>query len=106
LRTEMELYRIAQEALTNVRKHAHAHSVEISLRRRGAALTLSVRDDGRGFVRATRTSATDGGQGLIGMRERARLLGGQLRISSAPERGTAVIARIPIDSANSEKTDA
>ncbi|MBV9133303.1 MAG: GAF domain-containing sensor histidine kinase [Chloroflexi bacterium] len=106
LRTEMELYRIAQEALTNVRKHAHAHSVEISLRRRGAALTLSVRDDGRGFVRATRTSTTDGGQGLIGMRERARLLGGQLRISSAPERGTAVIARIPIDSADSEKTEA
>jgi two-component system, NarL family, sensor kinase len=95
LRTEMELYRIAQEALTNVRKHAHAHSAEISLRRRGGTLTLSVRDDGRGFDRARREAPS--GVGLIGMRERARLLGGRLRISSAPDRGTTVVARIPLE---------
>jgi two-component system NarL family sensor kinase len=97
-RTERELYRIAQEALTNVRKHAHAHSVEITLRRRGATLTLSVRDDGRGFARGARPTgpAIDGGQGLVGMRERARLLGGRLQISSATERGTRVVARVPI----------
>jgi two-component system NarL family sensor kinase len=95
LRTESELFRIAQEALTNVRKHARAHSVEIALRRRGTTLTLSVRDDGRGFS-VTRGAQGDG-QGVVGMRERARLLGGRLQISSAPGQGTRVTARVPLE---------
>ena len=95
LRVESELFRIAQEALTNVRKHAHAHRVQIGLRRRGATLSLRVRDDGRGFVVATARHAD--GQGLIGMRERARLLGGQLQISSKPGEGTRVTARVPLE---------
>src|SRR5919202_1560041 len=71
LRVEAELYRIAQEALTNIRKHAHAREVRISLRQRGRMLTLSIRDDGRGF---SPRDARGDGHGLIGMRERARLI--------------------------------
>jgi two-component system NarL family sensor kinase len=94
LRTESELYRIAQEALTNTRKHAHAHAVHITLRRRGGVLTLAVRDDGNGFSPRTRRGGD--GQGLIGMRERAKLLGGRLEVRSAPGKGTRITARVPI----------
>jgi two-component system NarL family sensor kinase len=94
LRMETQLYRIAQEALNNVHKHAHAHKVVIGLRRSGTQLTLSVRDDGVGF--AVRTLRSDG-QGLIGMRERAKLLSGRLEVSSTPGSGTRVAARVPID---------
>jgi two-component system NarL family sensor kinase len=95
LRVEFELFRVAQEALTNVRKHAHAHSVQISLRRRGAMLSLSIGDDGRGFV--TRSAQRAGGQGLVGMRERARVLGGRLQVTSAPGQGTRVTVRVPLE---------
>ncbi|HEY2594870.1 MAG TPA: GAF domain-containing sensor histidine kinase [Chloroflexota bacterium] len=95
LRVESELFRIAQEALTNVRKHARAHSVQIGLRRRGTSLTLSVRDDGRGFV--VSEARRGDGQGVVGMRERARVLGGHLTISSGPGNGTRVTARVPLE---------
>ncbi len=94
LRTESELFRIAQEALTNIRKHAHAHKVEIGLRRRGRRLTLSVTDDGVGFLARTRRGD---GHGVIGMRERAKLLGGRLEVSSAPGKGTRLVTRVPVD---------
>ncbi|HEY1298694.1 MAG TPA: GAF domain-containing sensor histidine kinase [Chloroflexota bacterium] len=97
LRVESELFRIAQEALTNVRKHARAHRVQIGLRRRGTTLSLSIVDDGRGFS-VTGVRRGDG-QGVIGMRERARLLGGRLQISSSPGRGTHVTARVPLEPA-------
>jgi two-component system NarL family sensor kinase len=92
IRMEAELFRIAQEALTNVRKHAHAHKVTVTLRRRGAAVSLTVRDDGRGFVPSERRPDS---QGLIGMRERARLLGGRLLIRTRIGQGTSVTARAP-----------
>jgi two-component system NarL family sensor kinase len=98
MRTESELFRIAQEALTNVRKHAHANSVELSLRRRGATLSLSVRDDGRGFSPRARV-AGGSSHGLVGMRERARLLGGRIELSSAPGKGTRIVARVPLEPA-------
>jgi two-component system NarL family sensor kinase len=94
LRTESELFRIAQEALTNVRKHAHAHEVELALRRRGSTVSLSVRDDGAGFTHAPRTRRPDT-HGLLGMRERAKLLGGRLEISSTVGKGTRVTAKVP-----------
>lgn len=97
LRVESELFRIAQEALTNVRKHARAHRVQIGLRRRGTTLSLSIVDDGRGFS-VTGVRRGDG-QGVIGMRERARLLGGRLQISSSPGKGTHVTARVPLEPA-------
>jgi len=101
LRVESELFRVAQKALTNVRKHAHASDVEVALRLRGQTLTLSVRDNGRGF--SPRTRGSDGidqtqCHGLVGMRERAKLLGGRLQVSSAPGQGTRILARVPIRS--------
>jgi two-component system, NarL family, sensor kinase len=93
LRTEAELFRIAQEALTNVRKHARASGVDMALRRHGATLSLSVQDDGRGF--AARAHHPDS-HGVVGMRERARLLGGRLEIRSTPGKGTRVVARVPM----------
>jgi two-component system NarL family sensor kinase len=92
-RTERELFRIAQEALTNVRKHAHAHEVTVGLKRRGGTLSLSIADDGRGF--AARRRRPDS-HGLIGMRERARLLGGRLEVRSSLGKGTRVVARVPV----------
>jgi two-component system NarL family sensor kinase len=96
IRMEAELFRMAQEALTNVRKHARAHSVEVVLRRRGQSVTLSVRDDGRGIVRERRRG---GGMGVLGMRERARLLGGRLRVSSQVGNGTTISASVPLEPA-------
>src|SRR5581483_12337983 len=97
LRVEAELYRIVQEALANVRKHAHAREVQITLRLTPRTLRLTVRDDGRGFEPGARPEATGStGHGLQGMRERARLLGGSLRLASRPGRGTAIVAIIPL----------
>lgn len=96
IRMEAELFRIAQEALTNVRKHARAHSVEVVLRRRGQSVALSVRDDGRGIVQEQRRA---GGVGVLGMRERARLLGGRLRVSSHVGNGTTISASVPLEQA-------
>ena len=108
LRVEAELYRIAQEALANVQKHARAQEVEITLRRTPRSLRLTVHDDGRGTARADdraavdRESQTDGsGHGIQGMRERAELLGGSLRIASRPGRGTTVVATVPLPGAES-----
>ena len=92
-RVEAELLRIVQEALTNVRKHAMAGEVEVTLRRAGGSLRLSVRDDGRGF---SARKGSDAGVGMLGMQERARLLGGRLRVESRPGRGTSVLASVPI----------
>jgi two-component system NarL family sensor kinase len=92
-RVERELYRIAREALTNARLHSGASEVEVTLRARGTALELIVRDDGLGFD----PRATHGRFGIVGMRERAHLLEGTLKVRSAPGSGTTVHARIPID---------
>lgn len=87
------LYRIAQEALANARRHAQARRVELRLSVAADTVSLSVADDGRGFVP---DDVPEGHFGLLGMGERARLLGGELRIASAPGRGTTVEARIPL----------
>jgi two-component system, NarL family, sensor kinase len=92
-RLEPELFRIAQEALTNVRRHAHATEVAITLSTASGRVRLSIRDDGRGF---TARNVPPGRLGLIGMRERAELLGGRLDVSSAPRRGTTVAVSVPL----------
>ncbi len=95
LRAEAELFRIAQEALANVRRHAGATDVEIVLRQTERAARLSVRDNGRGF---DLEAVAGDRQGIVGMRERAKLLGGTLRVRSrrrAPS-GTTVIASVPV----------
>lgn len=91
---ETHLYRIAQEALNNVHKHAQANSVEISLDKRGELVVLIIADDGSGFDADGKTNRTTG-IGLIGMRERAALTGGSLEIESKPGKGTTVFVRVP-----------
>ena len=98
------VYRVAQEALTNIAKHAHARNVVMSVRVTGGELVLTVRDDGEGFDPAVLSHRDRGqpkaggpGVGLFGMEERARLAGGGLRISSAPGRGTSVVLHVPLD---------
>jgi signal transduction histidine kinase len=95
---EITCFRVAQEALTNVIRHAHAHRVEIELGEVNGTLQLVVRDDGRGFdVPAARERAMKGGsQGLLSIQERVALAGGDLEIDSAPGRGTCVRARLPL----------
>jgi signal transduction histidine kinase len=91
------LFRILQEALGNVVKHADASSVEVALKFDDNHATLTVTDDGRGFEPpADFESAEQSGWGLAGMRERAALVGGTFDVVSAPGMGTAVTVRIPL----------
>jgi signal transduction histidine kinase len=89
---ESVLYRLVQEALTNVVKHAEANGVEVSVTEQDGHIELVVHDDGRGFD----PDAMTDGFGVLGMRERAALLNGQLQIESNPGAGTAVRATIPL----------
>jgi signal transduction histidine kinase len=88
------LYRVAQEALRNVVKHSGAASASASLVRQNGSLALEVRDDGRGFDAAG--AAGQGGLGLVSMRERLRLVGGELTIQSQPGAGTRLLAQVPL----------
>jgi signal transduction histidine kinase len=90
---ETALYRIVQESLTNVVKHARARRVSILLTRTNGAVKAVIEDDGRGF---DPEQAADGGFGLVGMRERLALLGGRLEIESARDAGTTVAAEVPV----------
>jgi signal transduction histidine kinase len=89
------LYRIVQEALTNVGKHAQASAVTVVVRREPRRVCCSIRDDGIGFDPGTARS-TSGGIGLIGIRERLVPLGGALSIDAAPGRGTELRVTIPV----------
>ena len=93
---ETTLYRIAQEALTNVAKHAKAKTVEVILERRADHVLLVVEDDGIGFETVP-TEAPNQGFGLLGMHERAALVGATLEIESAAGRGTTVLLRLAAD---------
>ncbi|HVM60254.1 MAG TPA: PAS domain S-box protein [Verrucomicrobiae bacterium] len=90
------LYRVVQEALTNVAKHAQAQHAEVRLAADGRVLSLSVSDDGRGFDAAPSRT----GLGLEGMRERIDQLGGQLEIETQPGKGTRLLAQIPCEEAS------
>lgn len=93
---ELVLYRIVQEALSNVAKHAGASRVETRLSRKGRTLRLLVTDDGCGFdVEAARGSRLSG-LGLFGMEERLALIGGTLRVDSSPGKGTRLSAEVPL----------
>jgi two-component system, chemotaxis family, CheB/CheR fusion protein len=89
---ETTLYRIAQEALNNIFKHAQTKSVDIILERRDRDAVLIIEDKGVGFDVEAQTR----GLGLVGMRERAALAGGVLEVESAPNRGTTLYVRIPL----------
>jgi signal transduction histidine kinase len=93
--TEVAAYRIVQEALTNVARHAQAGSCRVGLRRQGDALVVDVVDDGVGFECGGADSPPSG-LGLLGMRERAVQCGGSLEISTRPGAGTRVHAELPL----------
>ena len=91
---EINLYRIAQEALHNVHKHAAAHHVNVMLQRDNGHLRLVVADDGGGFD--PETDQRQGGLGLTSMRERAALIGGDLQIESTPGEGASIHVSVPL----------
>lgn len=95
----VNLYRVAQEALNNVAHHAGARHVLLRLRREGARLSLTVRDDGRGFTVPDhlRQLTVADHFGLIGMQERVELIGGELTLTSSPGRGTTVHVTAPTE---------
>ncbi len=96
VRIEIGLYRIVQEALTNVARHAQAHHVTIRLVTTPKRVTCTIRDDGSGF---DPSRVPQGRYGLIGMRERTRLLGGTLRLESTPKAGTRLEVVVPLEGA-------
>ena len=95
---ETALYRIMQEALSNVARHAGARRVRVLLRRHGATVALVVEDDGQGFdpAQPPAPSTAARGLGIHSMRERAAVHKGALAIDSAPGRGTRVAVEIPL----------
>ena len=90
---ETTLYRVVQESLTNIVKHATAHNVSVSIARRGSTVAAVIEDDGAGFdQRAVREE----GVGLLGMRERLSFVDGRLEIESRPGAGTTIVAEVPL----------
>jgi two-component system nitrate/nitrite sensor histidine kinase NarX len=94
-RAEVQIIRVIQEALTNVRKHSGASSATVRITNGSEWVTFVIADDGRGFDLGGTLLDRDSGFGLHTMRERMELIGGTLSIDSAPGRGTRVIARVP-----------
>ena len=97
---ESTIYRVVQEALTNVSRHAQATEAVISVTERDGVITASVTDDGRGLPETSRLGprgdGLEGGFGMSGMRERAELVGGELEWARAPERGTIMRLTVPL----------
>lgn len=96
---EATLYRVLQEALTNVWKHAAAANVSVILVQVPEMVQLIVEDDGFGFVEGDASRASDG-LGLVGIRERVALVGGTISIESSAERGTTLYVRVPVSEEN------
>ena len=91
------LFRVAQEALTNVARHAHACRVEVSIQKLPDCICMKIKDDGKSF-NVERALHANGGKrlGLLGMRERLEMIGGSFAVESAPGKGTTVQAQIPL----------
>src|SRR5438067_1927184 len=96
--TETACFRVAQEAINNVLRHAHAHNLWVRLFTASGRLALSVRDDGRGFdLEAVRRRAASGASlGLVGMEERIALAGGSFELRATPGAGTVLLATFPV----------
>ena len=92
------LFRVAQEALTNVARHAKASRVEVSLQKMADGVCMKIEDDGKSF-QVERTLHANGGKrlGLLGMRERLEMVGGKFGVESAPGQGTTITAQIPFN---------
>lgn len=98
-RVQHQIFRVVQEALSNVRKHASAREVAISISRTGGRLDICVRDDGSGFDPRSISRSAYFHQGLAIMRERVESLHGKIRLDSVPGRGTTVRVSVPLDAA-------
>jgi two-component system sensor histidine kinase NreB len=99
---EIAFYRIVQEALNNVIRHAQAKRVDVVLERRDDRLVLIIEDDGKGFDPQTVIEKGDR-LGLFGMRERAEMLGGNLIIESRPGKGTTLVVEVPDGDAHPDR---
>jgi len=95
------IFRIFQECLTNVARHAEARAVRASLSKQDEYVVLAVEDDGKGFLE----SEVAGSLGVLGMKERAQVCGGSVQVSSSPGKGTTVTVRVPIHAVSSERED-
>jgi signal transduction histidine kinase len=105
--TEIALYRVVQEALTNAVKHAKAGNIWVRAWRDEFVLCCSIRDDGAGFdVRAVQAVGRRKGLGLIGMQERLSAIGGTVRIESCRGRGTELLIRLPLEAAHANSRGA
>jgi len=93
------LFRVAQEALNNVARHAHASRVEVSIQKLRGRVCMKIKDDGKSF-NVERTLHANGGKrlGLLGMRERLEMVGGKFTVESSPGKGTTILAQIPSNS--------
>jgi signal transduction histidine kinase len=100
---EMALFRIVQEALSNTTKHSDTKKVRVAFRREDDALLMEVRDWGKGFDPKSIPDRPDAGHhvGLLGMRERAALIGGVFKIESKPGKGTRITVSAPYGAAGS-----
>ena len=106
-RSEVQLLRVVQEALTNTRKHAGATRVAVRIDCLGGGTTLTIEDDGVGFDPSTVSSSMEGGFGLASMRERVEAIGGRLDVHTAPNAGTRIIVRLdPEDTVGTHATEA
>jgi signal transduction histidine kinase len=103
--TETACFRVAQEAINNVLRHAHARNLWLHLAMVGGQLALSVRDDGRGFDvdSVRRRAGAAGSLGLVGMEERVALVGGAFELRSLPGKGTVMLATFPLDAAHRQR---
>ena len=97
-------YRIFQECMTNVIRHAQAKSVRVALSQEDENIVLVVEDDGIGFSESN-LSNSFGSLGLLGMKERAQFCGGDVQISSSPDNGTTVTVRVALDIPRSERSE-
>jgi two-component system sensor histidine kinase UhpB len=98
--TELALYRVGQEALSNVVKHADARTVSVRLSQTNGDVTLEIVDDGRGFDPEHPHAGKAPGLGLVGMQERMAMVGGRLVIETTPGQGAKILARAPITQEN------
>lgn len=94
---ELQLLRIAQESLTNVRRHADASSIDVSIDKTGETIEMIVKDNGKGFLLDEIEDSPPGYHGLNIVKERAEALGGELQISTSPGEGTAVLVSVPLE---------
>jgi signal transduction histidine kinase len=91
------LYRVAQEALNNVARHAQASQAEVSIYKLDGTVCMTIKDNGKGFRKEHLLHASENQRlGLLGMRERLEMIGGNFTVTSAPGKGTTLVAQVPL----------